>query len=176
MKTQKHIILIGFMGTGKTSVGKQLNQLLSLPWVDTDRYLEEKWGFSIADYFTKFGEPAFRKEESEGLQQLLNRSSPTIITTGGGIVLKEENREQMLKKAWIICLTADLKEIIYHVIQDSTTRPLLKGDIYKEISQLWQERDGKYSFADITIDTTHRSVEAVAREIVVLWNERGDRP
>src|SRR5690606_21257355 len=94
---KRHILLIGLMGTGKTTVGKRLARVLERPWIDTDQFLEGKWGYSIADYFAKYGEEAFRDEETAVLQTLLTDSPPSVITTGGGIVLREVNRERMKK-------------------------------------------------------------------------------
>lgn len=170
MVEKRHLILIGFMGTGKTTVGKALAPILELPWVDTDQSLVEQWGFSIAEYFQCYGEASFREAETAKLKELL-QSTPSVITTGGGIVLKRENQDLMKKYGWVIHLHADPEEIIRRVRND-LERPLLKGDTRQKVLQLYEERTGKYDFADLTIDTTMRPIEEIVEQIHLFWNKK----
>ncbi len=162
---KRHILLIGLMGTGKTTVGKRLARVLERPWIDTDQFLEGKWGYSIADYFAKYGEEAFRDEETAVLQTLLTDSPPSVITTGGGIVLREVNRERMKKHGFVIHLDADPQTIAKRLKNDQT-RPLLQGDLHNRIKQIYRERQGKYDFADLRIDTSRLTVDEVLKEIL----------
>lgn len=161
----QHIIFIGLMGTGKTTVGKRLAHALDRPWIDTDQFLEEKWGFSIAEYFAKYGEEAFRDEETAALQTVLSASLPAVITTGGGIVLRKINQERMKQHGFVIHLDADPQTIAKRLKNDQT-RPLLQGDLEKRINQIYLERQGKYDFADLHINTSSLTVDDVLRQIL----------
>lgn len=156
----KHLILIGFMGTGKTTVGKVLAKKLSMPLVDTDIEVEQKAGCTISQIFCKQGEAFFRQLERKILQKALF-SVPSVITTGGGIVLRRDNVEDMRKGGWVVALTAERDEVIQRLENDSS-RPLLKGDMQKQIDKLLSERRESYCFADFTVDTTGRSVTEIA--------------
>jgi shikimate kinase len=168
----KHLILIGMMGTGKSTIGRALAQKLQMPWVDTDQLIEQKLQISIAAFFQKEGEKAFRQVETEILQQVLQRS-PHVITTGGGMVLKQENRDQMKEHGWVICLTAQ-PEVLVKRLRHDRSRPLLQGkQLRSKIEQLWQERADKYQFADWQIDTGQHSVKEVVQRIADRWKGVG---
>jgi shikimate kinase len=173
MKREKrHLILIGMMGSGKTTVGQALAERLGLEWKDTDRELERKWGHSIAEHFTRFGERAFREEETAILSDLL-ASPPLLLTTGGGIVLRKENRELMKRNGWVIHLYAEPEEIVRRLQRAGhEERPLLQGDLREKVWEIVQARQGKYDFADLIVDTTERSVSEIAEEIVSFWHSR----
>jgi shikimate kinase len=169
---KKHLVLIGFMGTGKTSIGRQVANALLIPWRDTDQLLEQKWGCPVKVFFEEQGESAFRDEETKILQQTLQRITPTLITTGGGIVLRPENETMMKQKGWVIALRAHPQEVIRRLQQDQR-RPLLQGgNITEKVEQLFTQRAGKYNFADRIIDTTHRSTQGVVKQICKFWNQR----
>lgn len=162
--SEKHIILIGFMGTGKTTVGKVLADQLSLPLVDTDGEVERRVGHPIVELFRQRGEEAFRALEREVLLEILDRP-PHIVTTGGGIVLRSDNVQEIRKGGWVVALQADRKELFRRLEQDRS-RPLLSGDARTQIEKLLAERQGKYDFADLIVDTTDRSVKEVAKMII----------
>lgn len=159
-KRGKHLILIGFMGTGKTTVGKVLAKKLFMPLVDTDIEVERKAGCTISQIFCEQGEAFFRQLERKILQKALS-SAPSIITTGGGIVLRRDNVEDIRKGGWVVALTAERDELIQRLKNDSS-RPLLKGDMGKQIDRLLSKRRESYCFADLTVDTTNRSVIEIA--------------
>lgn len=168
----KHLILVGMMGTGKSTIGRALAQRLHMPWMDTDELIEQRINMSIAAFFQKEGEKAFRQIESEILQQVLQRS-PQVITTGGGMVLKQENRNLMRENGWVICLVAQ-PEILVQRLSNDRSRPLLQGkELRSKIEQLWRERAEKYQFADWQIDTGQYSVKEVVKRIADRWKDVG---
>ncbi|MBH8597455.1 MULTISPECIES: shikimate kinase [unclassified Thermoactinomyces] len=167
---KSHLILIGMMGTGKTTVGRELSKKLKLEWKDTDQELEARFGCTIAEYFARAGEAAFRQEETRLLKMLLN-GSPLLLTTGGGIVLKEENREMMREKGVVVQLFAEPEEIIRRLGRAADERPLLQGELHTKVYTIMKEREGLYDFADLTVDTTGRSVDGVVQEIVSFWEK-----
>jgi shikimate kinase len=169
MKTDRHhFIIIGMMGTGKTTVGKELSKRLNFEWKDTDQELEARFGCTIAEYFSRYGEEAFRQEESRLLGMLLN-GSPLLLTTGGGIVLKEENRAMMREKGFVVQLFAEPEEIIRRLSPVTHERPLLQGSLHEKVYTIMKEREGLYDFADLTVDTTGRSIDGIVQEILSFW-------
>lgn len=165
----KHLIIVGFMGTGKTTLGEMVHRRLNCHWVDTDIYLEMQWGVSISDYLARYGELAFRDEESRVLKDVLCMTSPCVISTGGGMVLREENRRLMLQYGKTVCLSTNLEEIITRVSQNSN-RPLLSGDIREKVQSIYNNRRGIYDFADLTIDTSGMLYDSILNEVISFWN------
>ncbi|WP_018132417.1 shikimate kinase [Effusibacillus pohliae] len=162
-----NIYVIGFMGTGKTTVGQALASRIGWAWIDMDQELEKREGRSIADMFAENGEDYFRKRESELLEELAG-CHRLLVTTGGGIVLRPVNRERMRQTGCVISLTAD-KQAIKNRVSQQAGRPLLTGgELDQRIDRLLQERNGLYNDADIVIDTTDRDVAEIVREI--LWH------
>ena len=101
----KNILLIGFMGAGKTTVSKMLSKMTDMKEIDMDAYIVKKEGMDITEIFDKFGEEYFRKKETECLIEIMNESN-CIVSCGGGVVVKDENVEQMKKGGKIVLLTA----------------------------------------------------------------------
>ncbi|UQD52723.1 shikimate kinase [Bacillus methanolicus] len=159
----KAIYLIGFMGSGKTTVGKSMSAKWNWPVFDTDEELEKKVKKSINQIFEENGEEFFRLLESEILKQMpVNRS---IITTGGGIVLKEENRRWMKENGVVVFLYAEPEEI-FKRIENDDSRPLLKTNKKAAIKELFQARLPLYKeAADFTIDTTGKDITEIIKEI-----------
>lgn len=161
----KNIILIGFMGTGKTTVGKALAKAYpSWTFVDLDEQIEQQAGMSIPAIFRDKGEPSFREMESRVLRETLQKNGQ-IIATGGGIVLQPHNVAMMLAGGVVVALRADEEEIIRRVA-GNPNRPLLQKDPAARVRTLMQQRAGKYDFAPVQIDTTNKSLEAIVQEIV----------
>lgn len=166
----KNIALIGFMGTGKTSVGKKLAQDLGYVFVDTDQEVERVTGLTVAGIFKKHGEIRFRSEESLALKRLL-KAEGQVIATGGGIVLKPENVELLKEKTFVVALTAR-PEVIYQRVEKRGTRPLLKGgDLMERITQLMEERKDAYNFANLVVDTSELTPRAIADRIAQALRE-----
>lgn len=163
----KNIILVGFMGTGKSAVAAVLADKLGWSMVDTDERIVSEAGMSIPDIFERFGEPRFRELESEVLRRVTMQNRQ-VIATGGGAVLAEQNRRQMLENGLVVALVADPETIIQRVGADAN-RPLLKGDARKRVYEMMEQRKDAYRFAPVTIDTTGKSIGQVADLILREW-------
>ncbi len=160
----KNIILTGFMGVGKTSIGVQLAKDIGYVFVDTDELIEADQKTTITEIFSAFGEPYFRDVESRIIRQVLENENQ-VISTGGGAVIRSENREAFKKGGLVVCLTAN-PEVIYERIKHETHRPLLHvPDPLARIRELLDGRAQFYSQADLIIDTAAKSVDAAVREI-----------
>ncbi|WP_371018265.1 shikimate kinase [Pseudalkalibacillus sp. JSM 102089] len=160
------VYLTGFMGSGKTTIGEELSQALSLKSVDTDEHLTKMQGKTIPAIFDEEGESAFRKYESASLKDLPTEN--VIISTGGGIVLKEENRTFMKQNGTVIYLHCEPEEIIKR-LEGDTSRPLLAGaDLKHKVHTIFKERLSLYREAEYEIDTTKRSVGGIVKEICNL--------
>ena len=158
------IYLIGFMGTGKTTVGTELAKQLHYSFYDSDQRVVERTGKSITELFEELGEDGFRKLEQEALQSLPIEKG--IIATGGGIILKEENRLYMKKTGYVIWLDASPEEIGKRLESDSS-RPLLSRDKTNQIKQLYYSRVDLYNHAaDSRIVTDGKTVDEIIKEIL----------
>jgi shikimate kinase len=165
----KAIFLTGFMGAGKTSVGKQLAKRLNIPVVDTDQLIEQKIGKSINEIFAEEGEAAFRKYEREILKTLPLEN--VIVTTGGGMVIQKENRDWMKKHGIVIYLHCEPEEILRRLASDET-RPLLKQQNKQEqIKRLWIERLPYYQEANFLIHTTNKTLAEIVDDIVTMLKQ-----
>ncbi|HEM2547799.1 TPA: shikimate kinase [Streptococcus suis] len=159
------IVLLGFMGVGKTTTA----DLLELPVYDMDQIIEERIGMSIADYFSLEGEPAFRKVETEVLKELLALPADCLVSTGGGVVKSEFNRQLLLEnKANNVLLTASFEVAYERIRQDSQSkRPLFLQNSKEEFETIYQERMSLYQgLAATIIDTDQLTPEQVARKIL----------
>ncbi len=162
-----NLVLTGFMATGKTAVGEKLAERLNRSFIDTDQLIEEKLGMKIRDVFELYGEEFFRDRESEALASLAGYPAGSlVVATGGGALIREENRTLLKEQGLLILLTADPQEIIKRAAK-IRKRPLLDGsDPERKIKELLEERKEAYSSADLTVETTHKSVERVVEEIL----------
>lgn len=167
-------IIVGFMGTGKTSVSKVLGRMTGLPCYDVDNWIEKKAGKSIPAIFAEEGEAGFRKRESEALKALLAQDG-CILSGGGGIALREENVAMMKERGIVFCLTAS-PETIYRRVGKDENRPNLDGyRSPKGIRELMERREEAYQrAADVRIDTDGKSVEEVAAEILRVSGKAGN--
>jgi len=159
------LILTGFMGSGKSSVGRILAERLGCPFVDLDATVVAEAGRSINDIFAQDGEKAFRSMESSCLERVL-AGSRAVVATGGGVVVAEENRRKMRDRGVVVNLSVSLPQVM-HRLQGATDRPLFSGvDAANSVKLLMDERKHFYDEADIRIDTDGKSVEDVAAEIL----------
>jgi shikimate kinase len=161
----KNIVLTGFMGAGKSSVGRIPGEKLQMRVIDTDDMIEKDAGMSISDIFSKHDESHFRELEEKVVQQTSNLSG-YIIITGGGAILNKENMENLRKKGVIIYLHTT-PEIIYNRIKGKTHRPLLQvKNPLKKIKELLDFRAPFYANNDIEVKTSNLSVDEVVEEII----------
>ena len=163
--SDRPVMLTGFMGTGKSSVGRILAGLIGWPFVDLDEVIVADAGKSINEIFAKDGEADFRALESVCLERILN-DGPVVIAGGGGVVVSESNRRMMREKALVVNLTAQLSVILAR-LEGAADRPLIAvQDSANRVQRLMAERKQFYEDADIRIDTDNKSVEDVAAEIL----------
>ncbi|MBW7474224.1 shikimate kinase [Paenibacillus oenotherae] len=165
---QSHIVLIGFMGTGKSTVSQLLAERLGCEAVDVDAVIIDRAGMPIPEIFATKGEAAFREAETEALSEVLGRERLQVIATGGGAVLAQQNRELMLKFGFVVNLYASADLIVSRVSQD-TSRPLLQGDVRGRVYKLLEDRKHAYDFAHCTIDTEQLTPSEVADAIATEW-------
>lgn len=162
-----NIVLIGMMGTGKSTVGSLLAAETGLTFVDLDQRIAMEAGRSIPDIFAAEGEAYFRDLESAALRNTLQEQG-IVLATGGGAVLREENRLAMLGGGLVVALQATAEEIFTRVGEDPG-RPLLAGGAKERITALLDERKEFYAFAHLTVDTSGKSAEQVAAEILTHY-------
>lgn len=168
MKYNK-IVLIGMMGSGKSTVSKLLSKNLNLSLLDTDEIFEQQEKCKIVDFFKKYGEEKFREIESKILKKALIKSN-CIISTGGGIVLKEENRTLLSDKSILTIYLSANYETIYNRIQNDKTRPLLLVKNPKEeIKKILNSREQFYNQAKVTIETDNKTQQEIAEEILKIY-------
>ena len=161
-----NVILIGFMGSGKTTVGLKLSYRLRRPVIDTDKEIEREERRSISDIFVTDGEAYFRDKETAYLNKLLKSGGNQIISVGGGLPLREENRALLHELGQVFYLKASARTI-YERLRHDTTRPLLQGgDPQSKISTLLGERDAYYKdAADVVVDVDGKDFEQILSEI-----------
>ncbi len=166
----QHIVLVGFMGTGKTVVGKQLAERLGRDFLELDEMIEKKEGCSIREIFEKRGEPYFREVEKEVIKEAI-RKRHVVISAGGGAIIDEENLGNLKRDGFIICLEAS-PDIILERTKGLKSRPLLNvPDPKKEIAALLKKRGPYYKKADLSINTDSLSVEQVVERIMAALEE-----
>lgn len=168
----ENVILIGFMGCGKTTVGLKLSYRLRRTVIDTDKEIEREEKRTISDIFATDGEPCFRDMETACLKRLLESTDGRIISVGGGLPMREENRELLHELGQVFYLRAK-GETIYERLKGDTTRPLLQGDDpLTKIRTLLSERDPYYrAAADVVITVDGKSFDQILNEIEGQVNE-----
>ena len=160
----RNIVLIGFMGTGKTAVAKELAKRLGMKYVSTDALIEEKEKTAISEIFSKKGEGYFRKAEKDAVGAV-SKMENVVIDAGGGACIDPENVKSLKEKGVIICLWSK-PEVILERTKKYTHRPLLNvKDPLAKIRELLNSRKPFYERADFHIHTSEMSVEKVADEI-----------
>ncbi|MBE0477728.1 3-dehydroquinate synthase [Candidatus Aerophobetes bacterium] len=162
-----NIALLGFMGTGKTAVAKELARHLGMKYIDTDEMIEKREKLSIPEIFARFGEDYFRKLETEVVKEL-SEFNNFVISTGGGVPLRRENINALKSKGYLVCLEASPEVILGRTKNYEGERPLLAGfiDKKKRIQELLEKRRLFYNQADFIIDTSHLSVEDVVEKVI----------
>jgi shikimate kinase len=174
---EKNIVLIGFMGTGKTAVGTRLAQKLNRDFIDTDKEIERVTGTTIRDIFLKWGEIRFRSEEALVIKRLVGLRN-LVIATGGGAVINEENIDSLKADGIIVCLEAAPEDIFHRINRKRQNRPLLgKHFTVDDVKKMLEDRKQYYNKADIHITTTgmdpDQVVLAIIAKLAEVENERG---
>jgi len=166
---KKNIILTGYMGSGKSTIGHSLAREMKMNFIDTDELIVQKAGMTINEIFKKYGEKKFREIETEVTKDMLKKSN-SVISTGGGIVLKDENMKYLQRSGVIFLLWASA-ETIYDRIKNSGNRPLLKVENpQKKIESMLEERKEKYQKSkDYEIITDQKSIYGIILEIKKLY-------
>jgi shikimate kinase len=168
-KNQPNIILIGFMGSGKSSVGRGLAHQLRFHFSDTDRLIEQTFGMPIHQIFDEKGEPFFRDLETKVCARLEDYQR-SVIATGGGIISNPENRKYLQRAGFVIYLYAPLAKLLERLPVDGR-RPLLKDP--KVVEQRFKDRQPWYdALANYAVDTSNKHVEEVISHIVDVYNDR----
>jgi shikimate kinase len=165
-KIVKNIFLIGFMGSGKSTVAKALQAALGTEVIEMDTLIAKQQKMAITEIFEKFGEGHFRDLETKLLLDIQKKEG-VIVSCGGGVVIRPENVDYMKKSGTIVLLKAS-PETVYRRVKDSRERPVLNGNMNVEyIAELQEKRRAMYeAAADITIATDGKTVEAISREIL----------
>ena len=162
----RHVVLVGMMGAGKTTVGRRLAPRLGLKFADADAEIEKAAGMSVSDLFAAHGEASFRLGEAKVIARLLD-GPPLVLATGGGAVLDPETRALIKARAVSVWLRADL-DTIHRRASRRATRPLLRtADPRATLANLLEARAAFYAEADITVDSSAKRQEETVEEIAV---------
>ncbi|GAB6041183.1 shikimate kinase AroK [Endothiovibrio diazotrophicus] len=171
MTRKQNLILVGPMGAGKSTIGRQLGEELGMEFVDSDKEIERRTGVDIPLIFELEGEAGFRKRESAMIHELAGTAG-TVLATGGGAVLDPENRTVLAARGTVIYLHASIDQLVKRTARDRN-RPLLQGgDPRRKLEEIMAVREPLYrEVADIAIDTSGRSVRAVVKELLERLEE-----
>ncbi len=162
---RNNIILVGFMGTGKTVVGKMVAAKLGYTYIDTDDIIEQMAQKRIPDIFAEEGEPRFREYEREAIKKLVTLER-YVVSTGGGAVIFDENINRMKSAGLVVCLSAR-PEVIYERIKENSYRPLLQvSNPLQKIRELLTTRQQQYEKADILVDTSDLTIAEVVESLI----------
>ncbi len=170
-KENGNIILIGFMGSGKTTFGKWISEKHGMKFIDTDEYIENKQGRLIKDIFRESGEEVFRDMETAAVRELIDNTTNTVISVGGGLPLREVNRKLLRQLGCVVFLDTSVDELVRRLDKD-TSRPLLAGgDVRQKIESLMQARMEYYKeAADLIVTTTNNNFTDIYNTIVSAIN------
>ncbi|ALG69560.2 shikimate kinase AroK [Beggiatoa leptomitoformis] len=165
-KQHNNIFLVGLMGVGKTTIGRQLAAALEVPFKDSDKEIEERTGASVSLIFEVEGEAGFRKREAAMIAELTAQKG-IVLATGGGAVLNPENRNCLQDRGLVVYLHASIEELLKRTAH-SRNRPLLENTNPRErLETLFNERHPFYkSVADLVVDTEHHTVKQVVKFIL----------
>ena len=174
----KHVVLIGYRATGKTTLAALLADRLGRRWVDADEVIEERAGKTIAEIFAEDGEPVFRDMEEQAIADLCEEKS-LVLATGGGAPMRETTRERLRRAGIVVYLTAEPETILARMTGDTTTaerRPdLTDKSPLDEIVSLLEKRTPIYrEVAHVTVETEGKTPEALTDEIMMLLETAGD--
>lgn len=158
----RHLVLVGMMGSGKSSIGRALAAKCGAPFVDTDALIEGHCRRRISELFAEVGEERFRSIERDIVCLAAEDETPSILSTGGGAVVTAANREALWRRGFVVYLHAPPK-VLFERLKRDTTRPLLRQpDPLAVLSRLWEERRAHYEAADLTLDVSKLRIRALA--------------
>jgi len=164
------ISILGYMGSGKSTIGKNLAQKLNLNFIDLDQYIEHENNETISGIFAQYGEIKFRKMERESLAGVLNSDFDLVIASGGGTPAYYDNMELINEKSISIYLRLSIKEIVNRLTSEKYKRPLIahlnNEQLPEFIAKHLFERRNFYEQADLTIEVNNRSIEEIVTEII----------
>jgi len=163
----RHIVLVGMMGAGKSSVGRALAVKLERPLLDSDEMIEARTGRTVREIWQADGEPAYRLLETDVLVEALDAPTPSVIAAAGGIVLSEANRRALRESdSYVVWLLADV-DVLLRRVQSGAHRPLLDDDPEGTLRRMFVEREPLYrEVADAIVSVDNRSVNEVAHAVV----------
>ena len=161
-----NIVLVGHMGSGKTSIGMNLSKKINYKFIDTDKEIEDESKMTISEFFAENGEKDFRKFEERITKKILKKNKGSVIALGGGSFENDRTRSLILKDNVSIWLKCSLKTLSYRC-NNLNTRPLLKGkNIRNEISKLDKIRKKNYMKSNLTVDVSRKTKSAIIQEII----------
>ena len=161
-----HIVLVGMMGAGKTTIGRRLARRLDRPFIDSDEQVEARTGRTVREIFEANGEPAFRALETEALCDALSSDTPSVVAAAGGTVLADVNRAAMRDAGIVVWLRAD-PSVLAERVRNGVHRPLLADDPAAVLERLDSQRRDLYEdVAHHVVDTAQRKPEDVVDAIV----------
>jgi shikimate kinase len=163
----QHLVLVGMMGAGKTTVGRVVAERLGRPLLDSDAVIEARTGRTVRQIWVEDGEVAFRRLEAEVLLEALHWPVPAVIAAAGGVVLREDNRAALKDAhARVVWLCADPANLVERV-KSSGHRPLLDGDVEGTLQRMWTDRSALYrEVADAIVGVDGRSVHDVVEAVL----------
>jgi shikimate kinase len=167
LKIKRNIYLVGFMGTGKSTVGRELARLLGRKFIDMDIMLEKKMGKTINELYDEFGED-FLDEQELNLAKELSQQTGRVIASGGNTILNDEIRKMFSETGLIICLVVDKEELVNR-LKRTDKRPLLRGnrdELSEKVERLLEDRKNKYFRIPIRLDATNMTPPEAAKKII----------
>lgn len=174
MSKHNKIFLVGPMGAGKTTIGKQLAEALSIDFIDSDHEIESRTGVTIPHIFDVEGEEGFRRREESIIDELTERNN-IVLATGGGAVIRENNRQHLKSRGTVIYLHASIEQLLERTSRDKN-RPLLQTDNPRaKLEELMLTREPLYrEVADLVIDTEQQPVAKVVKHIMQKLQQQAD--
>ena len=164
----RHLVLVGMMATGKTTIGRAVARRTGRPFIDSDAQIEARTGLTVREIFEQQGEAAFRRLESDALAAALDTDEPAVIAAAGGVVLSAHNRALLETAGRVVWLRADPRTLAHRVRPDDH-RPLLAVDPLGTLTKLAHEREHLYEeVADVTVDVDRRDTRDLVRDVEKL--------